>query len=87
MQSSEATLLNQTKNSPLSSHQEWEQKCISPSNEYSGLISFRMDWFDLLAGQGTLKSPPAPQFASTNSLELSLFYGPTVTSIMTNGKP
>ena len=28
---------------------------ISPSNEYSGLISFRMDWFDLLAVQGTLK--------------------------------
>ena len=29
---------------------------ISPSNEYSGLISFRIDWFDLLAPQGTLKS-------------------------------
>ena len=29
---------------------------ISPSSEYSGLISFRTDWFDLLAGQGTLKS-------------------------------
>ena len=29
---------------------------ISPSNEYSGLVSFRMDWFDLLAVQGTLKS-------------------------------
>ena len=29
---------------------------ISPSKEYSGLISFRMDWFDLLAAQGTLKS-------------------------------
>ena len=29
---------------------------ISPSNEYSGLISFSMDWLDLLAGQGTLKS-------------------------------
>ena len=29
---------------------------ISPFNEYSGLISFRMDWFDLLAAQGTLKS-------------------------------
>ena len=28
---------------------------ISPSNDYSGLISFRIDWFDLLAGQGTLK--------------------------------
>ena len=30
--------------------------CVSPSNEYSGLISFRMDWLDLLAIQGTLKS-------------------------------
>ena len=29
---------------------------LSPSNEYSGLISFRMDWLDLLAVQGTLKS-------------------------------
>ena len=35
---------------------------ISPSNEYSGLISFRVDWFDLLAVQGTLKSYPTPQF-------------------------
>ena len=34
---------------------------FSPSNEYSGLISFRMDWFDLLAVQGTLKSSPTPQ--------------------------
>ena len=32
------------------------QLCISPSNEYSGLIAFGMDWFDLLAVQGTLKS-------------------------------
>ena len=30
--------------------------CISPSNEYSGLISFRIDWLDLLAAQGTLES-------------------------------
>ena len=35
---------------------------ISPSNEYSVLISFRMDWLDLLAVQGTLKSSPTPQF-------------------------
>ena len=40
----------------------------SLSNEYSGLISFRIDWFDLLAVQGTLKSlSPAPQFESVNS--------------------
>ena len=31
-------------------------QCITPSNEYSGLISFRIEWFDLLAVQGTLKS-------------------------------
>ena len=42
---------------------------ISPSNEYSGLISFRIDLFDLLAVQ---ESSPAPQFKSTNSLVLSL---------------
>ena len=54
---------------------------ISPSNEYSGLISFRMDWFDLLAAQGTLKSSPTPQFKSINSLVLSILYGPTLTSI------
>ena len=54
---------------------------ISPSNEYSGLISFRMDWLDLLAVQGTLKSSPAPQFKSINSLALSSLYSPTLTSI------
>ena len=55
---------------------------ISPSKEYSRLISFRMDWLDLLAVQGTLKeSSPTPQFKSTNSLALSLLYGPSVTFI------
>ena len=50
---------------------------ISPSNVYPGLISFRMDWFDLLAVQGTLKeSFPAPQFKSISSLALSFLYGP-----------
>ena len=34
----------------------WKDFSISPSNEYSGLISFRMDGFDLLAAQGALKS-------------------------------
>ena len=53
----------------------------SPSNVYSGLISFRIDWFDLLAVQGTLESSPTPQFKSINSLALSLLYGPTLTSI------
>ena len=54
---------------------------ISPSNEYSGLISFRIDWFDLLAAQGTLKSSPAPQFQSISSSVLSFLYSPTLTSI------
>ena len=53
---------------------------ISPSNEYSWLISFRIDWLDLLAVQGT-ESPPAPQFKGINSIALSLLYGPTLTSI------
>ena len=48
---------------------------ISPSNEYSGLISFKIDWFDLLAVQGTLKSPLQHQFKSINSLVLSPLYG------------
>ena len=54
---------------------------ISLSNEYSGLISFRVDWFDLLAVQGTLESSLTPKFKRTNSLALSLLYGPTLTSI------
>ena len=54
---------------------------ISPSNECSGLISFRMNWLDLLAVQGTLKSSPTPQFKSINSLALSFLYSPTLTSI------
>ena len=54
---------------------------ISPSSEYSELISFRIDWFYLLAVQGTLKSPPAPQFESINSLALNLLYGPNFTSV------
>ena len=54
---------------------------ISPSNEYSGLISFRMDWLDFLAVQGTFKSSPTPQFKSINSLVLNFLYGPTRTSI------
>ena len=48
---------------------------ISPSNEHPGLISFRMDWLDLLAVQRTLKSSPTPQFKSINSSALSLLYG------------
>ena len=54
---------------------------ISPSSEYSGLISFRVDWLDLLTVQGTLKSSPTPQFKSINSLAVSFLYSPTLTSI------
>ena len=55
-------------------------KIISPSNEYSGLIAFRIDWFDLLAVQGTLKSSPTPQFKSINFSALSHLYDPTLIS-------
>jgi len=55
---------------------------ISPSNEYSGLISFRIDWFaSVLAVQGTQESSPTPQFKSISSSALSLLYGPTLTSL------
>ena len=59
---------------------------ISPSNEHPGLISFRMDWLDLLAVQGTLKeSSPTPQFKSIKSSALSFLYGPTLTSMHNHG--
>ena len=54
---------------------------IIPSKEHPGLISFGMDWLDLLAVQGTLKSSPTPQFKSINSSALSLLHSPTLTSI------
>ena len=55
---------------------------IISSKEHPGLISFRMDWLDLLAVQGTLKSlSPTPQFKSINSSALSLLHSPTLTSI------
>ena len=55
---------------------------ISPSSEYSGLISFRMDWSDLLAVQGTLQgSSPTPHFKSINSSAFRFLYSPTLTSI------
>ena len=55
---------------------------ISPSNEYSGLITFRIDWFDLLAVQGIpQESSPIPQFKSIHSLSLSLLYGTTLTFV------
>ena len=53
---------------------------ISPSNEYSGLISFRIDWFDLLA-RDSQESSLAAQFENISSSVLSLVYGPTLTFI------
>ena len=53
---------------------------ISPSNEYSGLISFRMDWLDLLA-RNSLESSPVLQFKSINSSKLSFLYSTTLTVI------
>ena len=54
---------------------------ISPSNEYSGLISFRFDWFDCLAVQGTLKSLLYHHSSKASILRFGLLYGPTLTSI------
>ena len=55
---------------------------ISSSNEYSGLISLRMNWMDLLAVQETLQeSSPTQQFKSINSSVLSFLYSPTLKSI------
>ena len=59
---------------------------ISPSNEHPGLISFRMDWLDLLAVQGTQESSPTPQFKNISSLVLSFLYSTTLTSIHDNWK-
>ena len=61
---------------------------ISPSNEYPGLISFRMDWLELVAVQGILKSllQQTPQFKSINSSALSFLYSPTLTSIRDHWK-
>ena len=47
---------------------------ISPSNEYSGLISFRTDWFDLLAVQGTIKSPFQHHSSKASILCYSAFF-------------
>ena len=50
------------------------QHSISPSNEYSGLISFRMDWFNLLAVQGTLKSLLQHHSSKASILWCSAFF-------------
>ena len=68
--------------SELALHIRWPKDwsfsfSISPSNEYSGLISFEVDWFDLLAVQETLKKSPALEFESITSLACSLLCVPT----------
>ena len=59
---------------------------ISPSSEYSGLISFRIDWFDHLTVQGILKSLPQHHSSKASILWHSAFFMATFTSIMTTGK-
>ena len=60
---------------------------ISSSNEYSGLISFRIDWFDLLAVQGTLKSLLQHQSLKTSILRCSVFFMVQLSHLyMTTGK-
>ena len=71
---------------------KWPEYCsisfsISPLNEYSGLISFRIDWFDLLAVQGTLKSLLQHHTSKASFLQCSAFfivlYSSTLTPHMT----
>ena len=61
---------------------------ISPSNEYSALTSFRMDWFDLLAVQGTLKSLLQHHNFKAPILRCSAFFMVQLSHLyMTTGKP
>ena len=67
-------------------HMRWPQYCsfsfsISPSNEHPGLISFKMDWWNLLAQRDSQESSLTPQFKSINSSALSLLHSPTLTSV------
>jgi len=68
-------------------HMGWPKCCsfslsTSPSNEHPGLVSFRMDWLDLLAVQGTLKSLLQHHTSKNiNSSALSFLHSPTLTSI------
>ena len=72
--------------SELALHLSWPKYqsfsfSISPSNEYSGLISFRIDLFDLPASQGTLKSFLQHHSLKASTLALSPLCGPALTSI------
>ena len=57
---------------------------ISPSNEYSGFTSFRSDWFDLLAVQGTPKSLLQHHNSKASVLQRCLLYGSTLTCMTTS---
>ena len=76
----------------LSLHISWPKYrsfsfSISPSNEYSGLISFRIDWFDILAVQGTLKSLLQHHNSKTSVLWCSAFFMVQLAHLyMTTGK-
>ena len=60
---------------------------ISPSNEHQGQISFRMNWMDLLAVQGTLKSLLQPQSSKASILQCSAFFTVKLSHLyMTTGK-
>ena len=54
---------------------------ISPSNEYSGLISFRIDWLFSFCPRDSQESSLTPQFKSINSSALSFLYSPTLTFV------
>ena len=66
---------------------DWKSFSISPSNEYSGLISFRMDWLDLLVVQGTRKSLLQHHSSKASILQRSAFLiGQLSHPYMTTGK-
>ena len=73
-------------------HIRWSKYCsfsfsISPSNEYSGLISFRMDWLDLFVAQGTLKSLLQHHSSKASILYCSAFFTVKLSHpYMTTGK-
>ena len=64
----------------------WPKYCsfcfsVTSFNEHSGLISFRMNWFDLAVQRDSEEASPTPQFKSVTSLVLSFLCSPTLTSI------
>ena len=60
----------------------WHFSCtISPSNEYSGLISFMMDWLSPCSPRDSQGCSPTPQFKRINSSVLSFLYSPALTSM------